>query len=296
MAVYAIGDVHACLSSLHELLAAVRFHPERDRLWFVGDVVSRGPDFLPTLRFLYALGDRAVVVLGNHEGRLLAALSGHQDRYDDTQAQLLRAAPDALVLERWLRARPLVHLDRTLGFAMVHAGLLPGWRLEQARAWSDALSRVLRRPDMSRIFFQRHAEEEASQESSGQDDGGGGEMVALRAIFAVMTKIRLCTPDGQPVWPHHPQIAGQADPYAFDPAVLEGLPFRPWFERRPVDETIKIVYGHWAAAGFRRYGNTWGLDSGCVYGNGLTAVRLDHPDHPITQVSCPQQIAPKFGH
>src|SRR5699024_4233660 len=133
VAVYAIGDIQGCADSLHQLLERVGFEPGRDRLWFTGDLVNRGPDSLAVLRLVKGLGARVVTVLGNHDLHLLAAWLGHvQPKSNDTIAQVL-AAPDADELMHWLRMQPLLHHDPTLGYVMTHAGIAPPWDLDTAK-------------------------------------------------------------------------------------------------------------------------------------------------------------------
>ena len=287
MAVYAIGDVHACLPELNALLAAIDFHPQRDRLWFVGDLINRGPDSLETLRFVRALGDRATVVMGNHEGRAVVGLSGWSDKGLTTFLHALKTAPDAVELEAWLRNIPLFHCDRTLGISMVHAGISPTWCIEDVCWLSKALGDIFRDPNMSRAFFQ--GQDGFSLE---KEPPNAQKIERLRFAFSIMTRLRMCTPEGDPLWPTNPLLAGLSNPHAFVPSKHLQSPFLPWFELRPKGESMKIIYGHWAAAGLKRNANTWGLDSGCVYGGQLTAMRLDHPDHPITQSPCQRYIIP----
>ncbi|MBF0462189.1 MAG: symmetrical bis(5'-nucleosyl)-tetraphosphatase [Magnetococcales bacterium] len=288
MAIYVIGDVHGCLPELNALLAAIAFRPKRDRLWFVGDLVNRGPDSLGVLRLVRGLGKRAVVVMGNHEGRVIAALSGGGAH---PVAQALRAAPDGAELETWLRALPLLHYDQSLGVGMVHAGLSPTWTLAEAGRLASAVSQILQDTHASQAFFQEWEGTLLDEEPSPTEP-----IHRLRFAFALMTRLRLCTPAGVPLWPNHPLVAGLANPYAFVPAsgqAAPDFPFRPWFELRPRSENVRFVYGHWAAAGLTLNHNTWGLDSGCVYGGKLTAMCLDHPERPVTQVVCPAYVVPE---
>ena len=143
MATYAIGDVQGCFEELERLLGEIRFS-SNDRLWFVGDLVNRGPRSLEVLRFVRALGERAVVVLGNHDLHLVAQHAGiERAREDDTFADVL-AAPDADELLAWLRLRPMVHVEGE--YAMVHAGLVPQWSIERARELGAEVARALAGP------------------------------------------------------------------------------------------------------------------------------------------------------
>ena len=152
MAVYAIGDIQGCAEPLHALLDRIGFDPAGDSLWFTGDLVNRGPHSLEVLRFVRSLGDRAVVVLGNHDLHLLAVWYGYAtEKRHDTLRQVLEA-PDADELLDWLRRRPLMHLDRALGYALVHAGIHPSWTLEAALAYAREVEEALRLPDPSDYF------------------------------------------------------------------------------------------------------------------------------------------------
>ena len=144
MATYAVGDVQGCFEELQALLARAGFDAARDRLWFVGDLVNRGPASLEVLRFARDLGARALVVLGNHDLHLLCVAHGHaRKRKDDTLDELL-AAPDALPLLDWLRARPMMHVEG--GYALVHAGLLPQWSIGKALSLAHEVEHALRAP------------------------------------------------------------------------------------------------------------------------------------------------------
>ncbi|MBF0097845.1 MAG: symmetrical bis(5'-nucleosyl)-tetraphosphatase [Magnetococcales bacterium] len=292
MAIYAIGDVHGCLGELQALLQEIRFDPERDRLRFVGDLVNRGPDSVGVVRFVRSLGERAVAVMGNHEGRILAALVGWPaDRGIMPLVAQLRSAPDSAELIQWLRSMPLFHCDRALAFGMVHAGLSPTWSLSDVRALSKEITAVMQNEEQSREFFLNWDDTVLDNPEDESDP-----LSRLRHAYAVMTRIRLCTKSGHPLWPNNPLLAGVSNPYAFVPteeSKAADFPYRPWFELRPEAEQARIVYGHWAAAGMTINPKSYGLDSGCVYGGKLTALQLDDPDLPVFQVSCPQYVTPE---
>lgn len=236
MATYAIGDVQGCDRTLGRLLTRVDFDPARDRLWFVGDLVNRGPDSLAVLRRLRALGDRAVAVLGNHDLHLLARADGRRGRRLDTLEAVL-AAPDAAELVAWLRARPLLHREGP--HLMVHAGLHPSWSLRTAERHARALEARIR----------------------------AGDLCAGDEAISVFTRLRFVDAAGVPDYGHKcgPEEA---------PAGL-----RPWFEVRPPAPDVTVVFGHWAALGLAIAPGIIGLDTGCVWGDRLTAVRLE--DHAV---------------
>lgn len=257
MATYAIGDVQGCYRELRELLEKIRFDPSRDRLWFVGDLVNRGPASLDTLRFVRSLGESAVVVLGNHDLYLLKlARSGAAVRKRaDTLQQVLEASDRDDLIE-WLRHRPLMHLEN--GFALVHAGLLPAWSAQQARALAQEVERMLSGPDWGQLLEHLWGNRPRAWDPAlrGWD--------RLRVIVNAMTRMRFCSRDGR---------------MEFDTkGVPEKAPYGhiPWFdhpERR--SQNVTVVFGHWSALGLKITENLIALDTGCIWGEKLTAVCLE---------------------
>jgi bis(5'-nucleosyl)-tetraphosphatase (symmetrical) len=263
---YAVGDLQGCYQELRDLLAQLKFSPDSDRLWFVGDLVNRGPRSLEVLRFVRALGDNAVVVLGNHDLHLLAvAFGSRRKRKSDTLDDVL-AAPDRDALLEWLITRQLAHFDER-GDLMVHAGLVPQWTvgmaLELAREVESAL-----RTDPRAVFDNMYGDEP----SRWSDTLSGTER--LRFAINVFTRLRLCTSDGQV------DLKMKGKPPQGSSAL------RPWFEleNRGSADT-RIVFGHWSALGLLVRKDVVGLDSGCVWGGALTAFDLDTDRLPIA-VSC----------
>jgi bis(5'-nucleosyl)-tetraphosphatase (symmetrical) len=255
MATYAIGDVQGCSLPLQNLLDHIRFDPQQDRLWFVGDLVNRGPDSAGVLRLIKALGPAASVVLGNHDLFLLAAAQGIVAlRPKDTIQDVLRA-DDRNELLDWLRRRPLCHREGS--FVMVHAGLLPQWSTEDAAQFAQEVGQMLSGAEsagfLKELFYGPPQRWETSL------TGMARSIVAAR----VLTRIRTCTVTGD--------LSSFSGP-------LDDVPpgYFPWFRaphRRNRDGTI--ITGHWAALGLHFEDNHWGIDSGCVWGRALTAVRLE---------------------
>lgn len=262
MATYAIGDVQGCYDELRALLERIGFEPENDRLWFVGDLVNRGPKSLEVLRFVRSLGERAVVVLGNHDLHLLClAEDAARPREDDTLDALL-AAPDARGLVDWLRTRPLMH--REGGHAMVHAGLLPQWTVDKALALAGEIEAALRAPRYRDFLANLYGSKPARWDDALQ----GWDR--LRVIVNAMTRMRFCSPDG--VMDFH--VKSDKAPAGFV----------PWFEARPRREEPMIVCGHWSALGLRLTDRISALDAGCVWGGSLAALRLE--DGALVQLPC----------
>ncbi len=265
MATYAIGDIQGCFSALQKLIDHIRFDPVKDCLWFVGDLVNRGPDSLKVLRYVKSLGPAARTVLGNHDLHLLAVAAGCAPaRTKDTFQDVLSASDRDDLLD-WLRHRPL--LFRNHGFLLVHAGLLPQWTSTLAAELAQEVERVLQ-SDAYPEFLRFHYRNRCTQW-----DAGLTGMTRLSVIANALTRLRLCTPTGEMEFSYT------------GPPEQAPSGFFPWFEvphRKSMDVTI--VCGHWAAAGLRMLDTVLVVDSGCIWGRHLTAVQLE--DRQVVQVSC----------
>jgi bis(5'-nucleosyl)-tetraphosphatase (symmetrical) len=255
MAIYAIGDLQGCLEPLERLVDAIAFDPARDRLWFVGDLVNRGPDSLGCLRFVKGLGEQAVAVLGNHDFHLLCVAEGiHGPGRRDTLDAVL-AAPDRDELLDWLRRRPLMHVEGA--FAMVHAGLLPEWTVPRARALAAEVEAAMQGEDW-RGFLSRLWGDEPDRWS---DSLAGDDR--LRVIVNAMARLRVCRPDGS-----------MDLTYSGEPGESTGASI-PWFDMPGrASTTHTIVCGHWSVLGLRLEKRLLAIDTGCLWGNPLTAIRL----------------------
>lgn len=264
MACYVIGDVQGCYAALQKLLDQLAFDPAEDELVFVGDLVNRGLGSLETLRFIKGLGERARVVLGNHDLFLLALAEGFvRAKADDTLDAVL-SAPDREELLHWLRQQPLARRE---GDALVvHAGLLPAWSTHQAIVLSAEVESALQGPDWRSFLGALWGNK------PGHWDDALQGMDRLRVIVNGMTRLRFVTADGDIDFKYKGERDGA-------PAGL-----LPWFEvpgRRSAGETI--LCGHWSALGLMLRPDVLALDSGCVWGGMLTALRL--PDRVVFQQS-----------
>lgn len=260
MAIYSIGDVQGCFDELQALLASVKF-AKGDRLWFVGDLVNRGPKSLEVVRFVRGLGDRAVVVLGNHDLHLVTQHEGFaKARKDDTFTDVFDAR-DRDELVDWLRMRPMMHAAGD--WAMVHAGLLPQWSVPKALQLAQEVEAALK----GRGYREFLANMYGSKPDQWSDELKGWDR--LRVIVNAMTRMRFCTPEGKMDF----QTKGAKAPKGY----------RAWFDLRP-KENHKLVCGHWSALGLRVTERLAALDSGCVWGGKLTALRLE--DRKLYAVPC----------
>lgn len=267
MATYAIGDIQGCLTPFKHLLDRVSFDPRTDRLWLVGDLVNRGPDSLALLRFVRSLGDAVRIALGNHDLFLLAATEGIATvRRKDTIHDVLEAK-DRGDLMTWLRRQPLHHREGS--FLMIHAGLLPQWTISESVGFAREVEAVLAGPNY-RSFLHN-----LFHGPSSQWDSSLTGLERLVSITRVLTKLRTCTPTGK--------MSGFSGPPEQTPSG-----YFPWFRiphRRQTD--ITIICGHWAALGLHLEPNLLAIDSGCVWGKQLTAIRLE--DRTVFQVDCSAQ-------
>ncbi len=276
MATFAIGDIQGCYDELRQLLDKASFDLTKDKLWCVGDLVNRGPDSLAVLRWVKALGEQAVVVLGNHDLHLLAvALAGAPVSKKDTLDAILEAA-DRDELLHWLRHRPLLHHSQKKGFTLLHAGLPPQWDLPQAQACAQEVETLLQGSDHVEFLQQMYGNEPErwSDELTG--------MERIRFITNCFTRLRWCGADGQLLLK---EKAGLEQPAA---GAL------PWFRvpgRRTSED--RILFGHWSTIGFLAENNCWALDSGCVWGGRMSVLRVRRKK-PMTliELDCAGYLAP----
>jgi bis(5'-nucleosyl)-tetraphosphatase (symmetrical) len=259
---WAIGDVQGCLDSLLALLPRL---PTPARLWLVGDLVNRGPRSLDALRWAIDQGERVVTVLGNHDLHLLAVAAGIRRAHRTDTLDDILAAPDRDALLDWVRTRPLAHFDD--GWLMVHAGVLPQWSVERTLELADEVHRMLSGPRWLDFLREMYGNEPAQWSDSlrGND--------RLRVIVNALTRIRFCTPEGR-----------------MEFAAKEGVDcapagYLPWFDApQRASAGTPIVFGHWAALGWLDRPDLLSIDTGCVWGRELTAVRLR--DRQAVSVAC----------
>ncbi|MEZ5564626.1 MAG: symmetrical bis(5'-nucleosyl)-tetraphosphatase [Gammaproteobacteria bacterium] len=269
MAIYAIGDVQGCCDELERLLDALHFDTSSDELWLTGDLVNRGPRSLATLRLVRSLGDRATVVLGNHDLHLIALAYGNRTRaHNSRELTDVIDAPDGQELVEWLRQRPLAYYRPELNTLMVHAGVVPEWDAPLTMKLSAEVEQVLQGPGCAGYIRDLYGDQPArwSPQLVGQE--------RLRFITNCLTRVRYCRADGT-------LNLEETGPPGSQPPGLH-----PWFElpgRKSAG--VRMVFGHWASLGLLIDDNLLGLDTGCVWGRRLTAVRLDGVPE-TTSIAC----------
>jgi bis(5'-nucleosyl)-tetraphosphatase (symmetrical) len=274
MAIYAVGDLQGCLDPLQRLLERLAFDPAHDRLWLVGDLVNRGPQSLEALRFVRDLGAAAITVLGNHDLHLLAvAIAGGKTKGKDTLTPIL-TAPDRDELIDWLRRQPLFHHDPAVGAILVHAGIPPDWDIPTAAACARQVEAVLASEEVKDFLTEMYGDH------PDRWDAGLMGLQRLRYTVNALTRMRYLTTDGRLEFKY--KCAPEQAPKWLT----------PWYAvpRAPLGATV--VFGHWSTLGRIRLPGAIALDTGCLWGGHLTAVRLDDPALPLAHQACQGFLQP----
>lgn len=271
MSTYAIGDIQGCYQQLNQLLDLINFSPESDMLWFVGDLVNRGPQSLEVLRYIMSLQDRAVTVLGNHDIHLIATvLIRGKARKKDSFNEIMHA-PDRDEIIYWLRQQPLFHHDEQSGYSMLHAGVAPQWDLAQIKSLAAEVQEALSGDNHLDYLAGIYGNEPAvwSNDLEGAD--------RLRCITNYFTRLRFCDQNGVMEFSEKGPPGSQADPWV------------PWYAVKDRQSAnLKILFGHWsthqAAKESSKKHQVYPLDTGCLWGGELTAMRLD--DQQLFRLDC----------
>lgn len=268
MAIYAIGDVQGCYDPFCELLDVLRFDPAADTLWLTGDLVNRGPKSLKTIRLVKSLGDRAISVLGNHDLHLLALAAGkvrYSSRFETLHKVLKASDSDELI--DWLRHRPIAHYDKSIKTLLVHAGTHPAWTVKKTLARAAEVETALQSDGYKTVLGKMYGNMPT------QWSGGLSGYKRLRFIINCLTRMRMLTKKQRLNFAH------------------SGSPFRarknliPWYGFEDVAWSgTRIVFGHWSALGLIVLPDLISLDTGCVWGRQLSAVRLDKRVPRVYQV------------
>lgn len=270
---YLIGDIQGCADALDRLLAEIGFSPSRDRLHVLGDLVNRGPASLAALRRLRGLGNACQCLLGNHDLNLLAVAEGVRPLHRSDTVQDILDAPDREAWLDWLRHRPLAASAE--GWLLVHAGVVPQWTAAQALALAAEVEALLSGPDLAGFLPQMYGNQPDRWDETLQ----GSER--WRFVINVLTRLRFCRVDGTLDF----KLKEGAD------AAPPGL--HPWFDV-PGRATagVPVAFGHWSTLGLINRPDLLALDTGCVWGGALTAVRIDGGRREVTQVRCEQAQRP----
>ena len=275
MAMYLIGDVQGCDGALAHLLGKMAFSPSRDTAYLLGDLVNRGPESAGVLRRLMALGDSAKCLLGNHDLSLLAVAHGHRAPHsNDTMESVLLASEREAMLE-WLRGRRMAMHEH--GVLMVHGGVLPQWDAAKTMALAREVERVLQGDGIGEFLSRMYG----NQPAQWSDSLRGAER--LRVIVNALTRLRFCTPEGVM------DLKSSGGPDSAPRGYL------PWFDvpgRMTAGTTV--AFGHWSTLGYVKRPGLVSLDTGCVWGGCLSALRLGatRQDDELIQVECEQSQAP----
>ncbi|MDP1664068.1 MAG: symmetrical bis(5'-nucleosyl)-tetraphosphatase [Methylobacter sp.] len=269
MSIYAIGDIQGCFDELLRLLDTISFNEHTDQLWFAGDLVNRGPKSLETLRFVKSLGDSAITVLGNHDLHLLAASCAPKNIAHKKDSLLpILEAPDRDELIDWLRHRPLFHFNDD--FCLVHAGLPPQWDFKKTKKMALLAEQALKDTDYQAFLKQMYGNKPNIWSSNLKG------VEKLRFIINCFTRMRYC------------DVNGRLDFVNSGPPGSQPKSLVPWFEvpkRKNAD--MRIIFGHWSALGYYEGPNCYAIDTGCLWGGQLTALKLGEQVQRFS-IDCPE--------
>ncbi len=277
MAVYAIGDIQGCYAEFQQLLEKVKFNADTDQLWLTGDVVNRGPESLATLRLVYAMRDNIRMVLGNHDLHLLAtAYDNKPPGRHDTLDNVLQAT-DCYQLLDWLRKQPLLHYDAEHKLALVHAGIHPHWDLVTAARLANEVETLLRSDQHAQFYKHMYGDKPTAWSETLTS------WPRYRFITNMFTRMRFL--DAKARATMNPKGAPGSQPAGYV----------PWFELPRASADVIIIFGHWsslpASANYDQY-NVYPIDSGCLWGGQLTAIRIDTTPVQWLRLNCQQSHDP----
>ncbi len=273
MAIYTIGDVQGCYDELKTLLRQIKFNSDHDQLWFCGDLVNRGPKSLETLRFIRSLEDNAISVLGNHDLHLLATAYSHQQPgKKDTFDAILNANDKAKLLD-WLRQQPLLHHDFENNFTLLHAGIHPDWSINKAQQLAKEVEQLLQSDNHLNFYKHMYGDKPLVW-----NDALSG-WTRYRFITNTLTRLRYCDASGKPA------LSVKGAPGSQAKNLL------PWYEvPNRASQHDTIIFGHWSTllhAGVSSINNAYAIDSGCLWGGVLTAMRIDVKPFKYFRFNCP---------
>ena len=270
MATYAIGDIQGCYQQLKELLLKLDFKSDKDKLWFAGDIVNRGPYSLKTIRFIKSLEENAITVLGNHDLHLLAIANGHKKQGKKDTIQPILEASDSDVLLDWLLHRPLVHYQKKNHICLVHAGVYPDWSLKQILNYSKEMETILQGPKSHEFFHHMYGDKPRkwSNGLTGWD--------RLRFITNCFTRMRYINDDLK-LCLKEKGAPGKKDDH-----------IHPWFAFEREEEDLNIVFGHWSTLTDPKEKHFYPLDTGCLWGGKLTALKINSKLKNRTAINCPK--------
>ncbi|MBI2733909.1 MAG: symmetrical bis(5'-nucleosyl)-tetraphosphatase [Aquabacterium sp.] len=274
--IYLVGDLQGCCSPFERLLQTIDFSPSRDHVYVLGDLVNRGPDSLGVLRRLRALDNAATCLLGNHDLHLLAVAHGVRKPHRSDTLDTILHAPDREDWLGWIRQQRLAVFEH--GWLMVHAGVVPQWDATQTVALAREVEAMLAGPDVGEFLTRMYGNEPERWDDSLQG------VPRWRCVVNSLTRLRFCSADGTMEFATKDGSDGAP----------EG--FMPWFDvpgRRT--QGTPVAFGHWSTLGLINRDDLLALDTGCVWGGRLSAVRIDGATRELIQIDCPQAQKPGKG-
>lgn len=273
MAIYAIGDIQGCYKQLKDLLKKLKFKSDKDQLWFAGDIINRGPDSLKTLRFIKSLQGNAITVLGNHDLHFLAVAYGKRQQGRKDTIQEILDAKDCAELINWMQHLPLMHYQKENNVCLVHAGIHPLWSRKQALKYAGEVQTVLQGADAHKFFKQMYGDSPLKWSDSLTG------WPRLRFITNSFTRMRYVNDE-------------------LDLCLKEkGAPekqqndFYPWFEFEPKEPNLNIIFGHWSTLKDPKFKHLYPLDTGCLWGGELSALKVNSKMNKLTSIKCPKSLS-----
>lgn len=274
MTSYVIGDIQGCYDALQRLLAKIRFSPDKDVLWFVGDLVNRGPDSLKVIQFVQSLKENAITVLGNHDLHMLAVLTDlEKPRPKDTLDEIFNSSHKSQIID-WIRQQALMHVDNDNKYVLTHAGCYPGWTVDEAQSYAKEVEKTLQSDNYIEFLTNMYGNQPAKWDNSLSD------WDRLRFITNCFTRMRCVNAELEL------DLKFKGSPSKTPNGLV------PWFELGvELRSPYKILFGHWSTLGYVHNNNVFALDTGCLWGGQLTALALEQEPF-VVSVDCKQSLSP----
>ena len=260
MSTFAIGDIQGCYKEFRKLLSEINFNTKKDTLWLTGDLVNKGPQSLDVIKYVMDLNDKAITVLGNHDFYLIASYfkadswPNNANLFND-----ILSHKDSSEIIGWLRCQKIMHLDNELKHILVHAGIHPEWETTEILSLSSKIEFLLK-GEHCKKFIESLWTNDPRYWSKNLDE-------KEKIIFAVnvFTRMRYLKKDLSLDFQEK-----------LNPSSAKSSNLIPWYEfKSNAYKEYKTIIGHWSTLGFLETENLISIDTGCVWGNKMTAIKIE---------------------